>query len=76
LSYVLPTDCETIIQVALVFPPSLSLFYYGLKMGSLRGKIAFSMHPPKKRVPLALILLEIVALIAFIIVVVRMFMGE
>lgn len=45
-------------------------------MGSLRGKIVCSMHPPKKRVPLALILFEIVALIAFIIVVVRMFMGE
>jgi len=55
---------------------SLCPFYYGLKMGSLRGKIACSMHPPKKRVPLALILFEIVALIAFIIVVVRMFMGE
>jgi hypothetical protein len=52
------------------------LFYYGLKMGTLGGKIVVSMHPPKKRVPLALILFEIVALIAFIIVVARMFMGK
>lgn len=42
----------------------------------MEGKIDFSMQPPKKRVPLILIIFEILALIAFIIVVVRMFMGE
>lgn len=42
----------------------------------MEGKIVCSMHPPKKRVPLLLILFEILALIAFIIVVVRMFMAN
>jgi len=43
----------------------------------MKGKIGLCMQsPPKKRVPLLLIIFEILALIAFIIVVVRMFIGE
>ena len=76
MSYLPPTGDETIALPARVLPSLFPLFYYGLKMGTLGGKIVVSMHPPKKRVPLALILFEIVALIAFIIVVARMFMGK
>lgn len=55
---------------------SPSPFVCRLNTGFCRGKLTDSMTPPEKEVPTLLIVVEVVALIAFIVVVVKTLVAD